>query len=203
MKKLLFGAIFLALVISLPVPTTAQVSIHIGIPLPPPIVFSRPPEVVLLPHTGVYVAPDLAVDLFFFDGWWWRSWEGRWYRSQNYRSGWGYYNGVPSFHGRVPSGWRDDYRAHRWNGHEFHYQRLSHPELQQIWQRKLRKQSQPQQRVSPQQSRPQRYQADRPQSQGRTLQRDIGRSQQSRPQQPPRSGPQESRSPHGKPEGRR
>lgn len=203
MKKLFLGAMFLSLAITIPIPTLAQVSINIGIPLPPPIVFSAPPEVVLLPHTGVYVAPDLAVDLFFFDGWWWRSWEGRWYRSQNYRSGWGHYNGVPSFYGRVPPRWRDDYRAHRWNGHEFHYQRLSHSEFQQIRQRKVQKQSRPQPRMSSQQAGPQRYQADRPQPQGRTLQRDVGRSQQSRPQQPQRSGPQESRSPHGKPEGRR
>ena len=202
MKKLLFKTMLLALAISVPIPTIAQVSVHIGIPLPPPIVISAPPQVILLPHTGVYVAPDLAVDLFFFDGWWWRSWEGRWYRSQNYRSGWAYYHGVPAFHGRVPPRWRDDYRAHRWNGHEFHYQRLSHPELQQIWQRKVRKQSRPQPRMSPQHAGPERYQAGGPQPQGRTLQRDVGRSQQGGPIQQ-RPGPQQPGSPHGGPEGRR
>ena len=102
MKKLLFGAMLLALAISVPIPTMAQVSVQIGIPLPPLIAFPAPPAVILLPNTGIYVAPDLAVDFFFFDGWWWRPWEGRWYRSRNYRSGWGYYNGVPSFYGRVP-----------------------------------------------------------------------------------------------------
>jgi hypothetical protein len=95
MKKVLLGAMLLALAISVPIPTMAGVTVQIGIPLPPPIVLPVPPEVILLPGTGVYVAPDLAVDLFFFDGWWWRQWEGRWYRSRHYKSGWRYYNGVP------------------------------------------------------------------------------------------------------------
>ena len=141
MKKLLFGAMLLALAISVPIPTMAQVSVQVGIPLPPPIAFSAPPETVLLPGTGVYVAPGLAVDLFFFGGWWWRPWEGRWYRSQNYRSGWGYYNGVPSFYGRVPSGWRDDYRNNRWNGQPWNHQRVPHAQLQQIHQRNVREES--------------------------------------------------------------
>ena len=188
MKKLLFGAMLLALAISVPIPTMAGVEVQIGIPLPPPIAFPAPPEVVLLPHTGVYVAPDLAVDFFFFDGWWWRPWEGRWYRSRNYRSGWGYFNGVPSFYGRVPSGWRDEYREHRWEGREWHYQRISHPQLQQIWQRNIRKQSRPQPQVRLQQARPQQSRAARPQPQVRQQQR---------------SAPQHSQSPHGGSEGRR
>jgi len=138
MKKLFFGAMLLALAITIPIPTMAQVSVRIGIPLPPPITFSAPPATVLLPHTGVYVAPDVAVDLFFFDGWWWRQWEGRWYRSRDYRSGWGYYQGVPSFYGRVPPRWREDYRAHRWEGREWHYERVPHAQLHEIYQRNLR-----------------------------------------------------------------
>ena len=56
MKKILLGAMFLGLAITVPIPTMAQVSIHIGFPPPPRIVVAAPPEVVLLPHTGVYVA---------------------------------------------------------------------------------------------------------------------------------------------------
>ncbi len=203
MKRILFGAILVALAVSVPLPVPAGVSVHIGIPLPPPIVISGPPEVVLLPHTGVYVAPELAVDFFFFDGWWWRSWEGRWYRSRHYQSGWAHYHDVPPFHGRVPPGWREDYRAHRWYGREWRYERLSHRQLQQIHQRNFREQSRPQYRMRPQPSGPQRYEAGRPQPQGRTLQRDIGRSQQPRPQQQHRPGPQQSRSPQEGPGGKR
>ena len=203
MRKLLFGAMLLALAISVPIPTMAGVEVRIDIPLPPPIVFRAPPDVVLLPHTGVYVAPDVAVDFFFFDGWWWRPWEGRWYRSRNYRSGWGYYDGVPSFYGRVPSVWRHEYRENRWEGREWHYQRVSHPQLQQMQQRKAREQSRPQPQVRPQQARPQQSQAARPQPQVRQQPGEVGRPQQARPQQQQRSAPQHSQSPHGGPEGRR
>ena len=185
MKKLLFGAMLLALAISVPIPTMAGVSVQIGIPLPPPIVFAGPPEVVLLPSTGVYVAPDLAVDLFFFGGWWWRPWEGRWYRSRNYRSGWGHYDGVPSFYGRVPSGWREDYRNNRWQGKEWNHQKLAHPQLQQIHQRNVQEQSRSRTVARPQQ------QVARPQP-------------QARPQQQQRSAPKEhSQAQHGGSEGRK
>ena len=188
----------LAAAISVPIPTMAGVEVRIGLPLPPPVAFSAPPDVILLPHTGVYVAPDVAVDLFFFDGWWWRPWEGRWYRSRDYRSGWGYYDSVPSFYGRVPSGWRNDYWEHRWNGREWHYQRVSHPQLQQNWQRNVREQSRRQPEVRPQPARPQTSQAARPQPQARQQQREVAR-----PHPEHRSAPQHSQSPHGESEGRR
>jgi len=60
----------------------AAVDIHISIPLPPPIVFPGPPELIVIPDTYVYVVPDIDADIFFGDGWWWRLWEGRWYRSR-------------------------------------------------------------------------------------------------------------------------
>jgi hypothetical protein len=58
MKK--FG-VMLAIVMALfivPCLAQAQIDIGISIPLPPPIVFSAPPEMVVLPETEVYVAPD-------------------------------------------------------------------------------------------------------------------------------------------------
>jgi hypothetical protein len=195
MKKLILGAMLLALASAMPLSANAGVSVSIGISLPPPIVVAAPPEVILLPSTGVYVAPDLAIDLFFFDGWWWRPWEGHWYRSRNYRSGWAYYDGAPSFYERVPPRWREDYRAHRWHGREWDYHRISHQQLQQIWQRNYREQSRRPSQARSQQARPQRYQADRPHSQGREPHREDNRPREARPQQ--------SRPPHGGPEGRR
>ena len=116
MKKLLLGTILLALVLVFPIPTMARVDVGISISLPPLIVFGAPPEVVVIPETNVYAVPDLDVDIFFYNGWWWRPWEGRWYRSRNYSSGWGYYRSVPSFYRGIPSGWRNDYRERRWRG---------------------------------------------------------------------------------------
>ena len=133
MKELLFGTILFALVIAVPIPTMAAVDIHVRIPLPPPIVFAAPPEVVVIPETYVYVVPDVDVDIFFYNGWWWRPWEGRWYRSRKYSSGWVYYQSVPSFYARIPSGWRNDYRERHWGEHPWNYQRIPHPQLQKNW----------------------------------------------------------------------
>ena len=112
MKKLLFGTMLLALVIVVPIPTMAQVDVRVSFPLPPPIVFAAPPELIVIPETYVYVAPDIDVDFYFWNGWWWRFWEGRWYRSRYYNRGWGYYNNVPSFYFDVDPGWREYYRDH-------------------------------------------------------------------------------------------
>lgn len=98
MKKLALGTIILALAIVVPIPTMGQVGVNIGISLPPLIEFAAPPEVIVMPDTNdVYVVPDVDAEMFFWNGWWWRPWEGRWYRSHYYDRGWGYYNNVPSF----------------------------------------------------------------------------------------------------------
>jgi hypothetical protein len=134
MKKLLFGTIFLALIIVAPVPAKAGVNINIGIALPPPIAFAAPPDVIVLPDTNdVYVAPGINIDLFFWNGWWWRPWEGRWYRSRYYDRGWGYYNRVPSFYFDVDPGWRRYYRGRDWHGHRWNYRPIPDRRLQQNW----------------------------------------------------------------------
>ncbi|MGE5840138.1 MAG: hypothetical protein ACM34H_09400 [Deltaproteobacteria bacterium] len=137
MKRLLFGTTLLALVMVVPIPTMAAVDIHIGIPLPPPpppIIFPAPPQVIVLPDTdNVYVAPDINVDLFFWGGWWWRLWEGRWYRSRYYDRGWGYYNHVPIFYFDVDPGWRGYYRNRHWHGHRWNYERIPDQRLQRNW----------------------------------------------------------------------
>ena len=136
MKKIFFGTLLLALAMVVPVLTMAAVDIHVGIPLPPPIVFPAPPPVVVLPDTDdVYVAPGLDVDLFFWDGWWWRPWQGRWYRSHYYDRGWGYYDRVPRFYFDVDPGWRGFYRDHDWHGHRWDYERIPYPGLEQNWRR--------------------------------------------------------------------
>lgn len=132
MKKIFYRMIFLMLLV-FALMTTAQVSARVIIALPPPIIFAAPPEVVVLPGTYVYVVPDVPEDFFFYNGWWWRPWGGHWYRSRYYDSGWVYFNRVPNFYGRIPSGWRNDYREHRWEGREWNYQRIHHQELRNNW----------------------------------------------------------------------
>ena len=132
MKKLLLGTLFLALVFVFPAPTMARVNVNVGISLPP-IVFGGPPELVVIPETNVYAVPSVDADIYFYGGWWWRPWEGKWYRSHNYDSGWGYYRGSPSFYRSVPSGWRNDYRQNRWKGNQWNHQTVRHQQVQQNW----------------------------------------------------------------------
>jgi len=133
MKRTFFGATLLALVALVPLPSMAAVGIRVSIPLPPLIAFPAPPAVVVIPETYVYFVPDIEEEIFFYDGWWWRPWQGRWYRSRYYNSGWGYYKRVPSFYPKIHSGWRNDYRDRRWKGHSWNFQPIPHNQLQQNW----------------------------------------------------------------------
>ena len=228
MKKLLFGTLLLALLFLSPVPTMAGVDVSIS--LPPLIVFSAPPAMVVIPETYVYVVPDTDVEIFFYDGWWWRPWEGRWYRSRHYDSGWGYYRRVPSFYARVPRGWRNDYREHRWGGRPWNHQPIPHQQVERNWSswkkdkhwekqqtwgvQGLKPRTQPKQAskaVQPRsQEKPQPREAAKPQ-QSRPKSQEAARPQQSRPQsgevQPQHSkpqqreaAPQQSKPAQGKPE---
>jgi len=99
----------------------------------PPITFHEPPELVVFPNTYIYVVPDASVDIFFYNGWWWRPWNGRWYRSEHYNSGWHHYRNTPSFYRNIPRGWRNDYRSHRWEGHQWNHERIPHKNVQRNW----------------------------------------------------------------------
>jgi hypothetical protein len=135
MKKVLFATMLLALVIVVPLPVMAQVGISVNIGLPPPIAFAEPPAVIVIPDApDVYVVPGIDVDLFFWNGWWWRPWQGGWYRSRYYNRGWGYYGYVPSFYYDVDPGWRGYYRDRNWYGHPWHYERIDHQRLHRNWQ---------------------------------------------------------------------
>lgn len=135
MKRFFFRMIFLALVVLTPISAMADVDVKIGItiPLPPPILFPAPPEVIVIPETDVYAVPDVDVDIFFYGGWWWRPWEGRWYRSRYYDRGWSHYNRAPSFYRNVPPGWRNDYRDRRWKGHEWDQRRIPYGDAKKNW----------------------------------------------------------------------
>ncbi len=135
MKKIFFAATFLALVMIAPLPTMAQVNIGISFGLPSPIGFAAPPEVIVLPETdNVYAVPGIDVDLFFWNGWWWRPWYGRWYRSRYYDRGWAYYNNVPRFYYDVDPGWRGYYTNRNWRGRPWNYERIPHQRFQRNWQ---------------------------------------------------------------------
>lgn len=133
MKK--FGAM-LAIVMALSIAACLPpppVDVDVSVPLPPPIVFSGPPQMVVLPDTDVYVAPDYDQDIYFYGGWWWRPWGGRWYRSLNYDSGWEFYHGVPGWYGGVHPRWRDDYRNHMWGGQRWDHRSVPYADVRANW----------------------------------------------------------------------
>lgn len=106
---------------------------RVDIPLPPPIPFLGPPVMVVLPDTDVYVVPDWDQDIYFYGGWWWRPWGGRWYRSLYYDSGWEFYHGVPRWYGGVHPRWRDNYRNHTWGGQRWDYRSVPHGDVRANW----------------------------------------------------------------------
>ena len=136
MKAAMIRMLFLLVAVLVPLSARAQIGVSVGVnvPLPPPIVFPAAPELVVIPETNVYVAPDVEADIYFSQGWWWRPWQGRWYRSRHHDSGWAYYRAAPPpFYRRVPPGWRNDYREHRWQGREWRPERVPHGEMERNW----------------------------------------------------------------------
>jgi hypothetical protein len=133
MRKVFFGTMVAALFIAVAVPVIAQVNVNINVGTPPPVTFAGPPQLVVLPETYVYVVPDVETDIFFYNGWWWRPWNGRWYRSRHYNSGWVHYKKAPSFYASVPPGWRNDYREHRWKGRHWVYEPIPHHHAEKNW----------------------------------------------------------------------
>ena len=133
MKKPFFGLMRLAVAFGFIFPTMARSEVSVSVSLPPVIVFASSPEMAVFPDSDIYFVPGVEADLFFYEGWWWRPWEGRWYRSRDYRSGWAYYQSVPTFYRHIPYGWRNDYRDHRWQGHPWNYQRIPNQQVQTHW----------------------------------------------------------------------
>jgi len=215
MKKSFLGTLLLALVIVVPIPTMAAVEINVNISLPPSIVFAAPPDVIVIPDANdVYVDPDIAADLFFWNGWWWRLWEGRWYRSHYYDRSWRYYNDVPSFYFDVDPGWRGYYRDHNWYGHRWNYERIPNQQLQQNWKswhndQHWKKQGtwgvqsyqpRPQQQIQElRQQRQQQYQ-QRPEVQRQQQQKQPQVQQQQQQRQQQQKQQQQSKPQQGKPE---
>lgn len=130
MKKItsclsVIGALLLVLTGSV-TQSEAEVNVSVGINLPL-FRFSAPPEVVVIPGTYVYMVPDIEVDVLFFQGYWWRPYEGRWYRSRDYKGQWSY---VKPW--RIPRGLKalpQDYRHRLSPG----YERIHHGDVQRHW----------------------------------------------------------------------
>lgn len=101
-------------------PAGAQISLDIHIGPPPPYRIAAPPPVAVVPGSYVYMIPDIGVDIFFYSGYWYRPYEGRWFSARSYNGPWVYcpeprvprallelppdYRRVPPGHRRIPYG---------------------------------------------------------------------------------------------------
>ncbi len=122
---LFIGALLLVLT-GVATQSEARVNVNVGINLPA-VRFAAPPAVVVIPGTYVYMVPDIDVDVLFYQGYWWRPYEGRWYRSRDYKGGWRHVDSRS-----IPSGLRalpQDYRHRLSPGHE----RIPHGDVQRNW----------------------------------------------------------------------
>lgn len=104
------------------------VNVNVGNNLPA-VIFASPPDLVVIPGTYVYMVPGIDVDVLFYQNYWWRPYEGRWYRSRDYRGQWSYVKP-----GNTPSGLRSlpqDYR-HRLSPE---YERIPHRDVERNWEK--------------------------------------------------------------------
>ena len=115
---------------------SAGVSVNINLG-PPPIFAPAPPEVVMIPGSSIYFVPNLNIDVFFYNGYWWSPRGGYWYRSRAYNGPWrtinrryvpaplfripGHYRGVYEREPRIPYGrWKHRERIERRQWREEH-----------------------------------------------------------------------------------
>jgi hypothetical protein len=92
----------------------------------PPVKYANPPDLVPIPGRYVYFAPDIDITLFFYHGLWYRSYKGRWFRSENYTGSWENIGTVPPALLNLPR----NYRAPRHG-----YSRIPYGELISNWER--------------------------------------------------------------------
>ena len=136
---LMAGALFLLIVFS---PGRGNAGVHVSVGINLPVYrFAAPPPLVVIPGTYAYFVPDAGVDIFFYHDYWYRPYEGRWYRARSYNGPWGYvapgrvpgfflnlppnYRHVPPGHAHIPYGqfkknWRRWERERYWDRHDDH-----------------------------------------------------------------------------------
>ena len=127
MKKIIAALCILGL-LSVASYSGAGVSVGINVNIPLPVfTFPAPPQVVVIPGTYIYMVPGIDVDIFFYHGWWYRPYEGRWYRAPSYNGPWAYMARPPEALVVLPPGY------HYWRGG--YGPRITYGQLRGNWQR--------------------------------------------------------------------
>jgi hypothetical protein len=101
-----------------------NVDIHIG--LPPAFAFHAPPSMVVIPGTYVYLVPDIEANILFYNGYWYRPYEGRWYSARSYNGPWAYLGprSIPRALVKLPQEYRNVPRG---------YHRIPYAQVQRNW----------------------------------------------------------------------
>lgn len=134
--RIVGGLLALLFVVVTASPAFSEVNVNINIG-PPAVVVAGPPEMIVVPRTMVYFAPGVAVDFFFYAGYWWTPKEGRWFRSREYNGPWVIVapRAVPVAVVRVPRDYRKVY-AHE---HRIPHGQLKKHYAHREWERKERR----------------------------------------------------------------
>jgi|SRR5262249_5257800 len=130
MMRLIVGMGLLAASVSVG-PAHAGTDVHIGInfglPSPPGVVIEAQPQLVAVPHTPVYYAPQLPYDVFTYSGHYYTFRANAWYWAAGYQGPW-YPIGierVPQPVLAVPVGYyktpHRHWKRHGWEDHEHHH----------------------------------------------------------------------------------
>jgi len=136
MRRMRYGLVAMLMLLCLATSAKAQVSVGIGLPgVNIGINLPTLPELVPVPGSPVYYAPQVNTNYFFYDGMYWVFQNNNWYASSWYNGPWGFVSpeivpqfilGVPVryyrrppgfFHGWAPNAaphWSDHW-GHDWN----------------------------------------------------------------------------------------
>lgn len=99
-------AIILLFIVFACLMSVAAAQADLKLPPLPKLALPEPPDLVPIPDTHVYAAPDVDVDLFFFEDAWYRPHEGMWFRATVQNGAWVRIKTVPSALKKIPPGHR-------------------------------------------------------------------------------------------------
>lgn len=122
MSRTILSSVFVAITV-LAAPALAEVDVNVSIGLPV-LAVGPEPVMAVIPGTYVYFVLDLDSDLFFYQGYWWRVHNGRWYRAAAPGGPWRFFRKVPRPLLSLPPGWRNLPAGHV---------RLKHAEVKNNW----------------------------------------------------------------------
>ncbi|MBI4726536.1 hypothetical protein HY768_04825 [candidate division TA06 bacterium] len=82
-----------------------NVNVNIGVPA---VRVSPDPVMAVIPGTYIYFIAESSEDIFFYQGFWWRPYQGRWHRATGFNGPWRFVKlgRVPPGMLKLPAGWR-------------------------------------------------------------------------------------------------